>query len=93
MAGLFKSLFGGSGSGSQKHIASVAYNGYTITPSPRQVKNGWSTEGKISRTIGGELKTHHFIRADTTGDLEGAIELTLSKSRMTIDQLGDRIFE
>ena len=70
----------------------IEYEGFQIQPTPRQAKNGWTTEAVITREIEGELKTHHFIRADTTSDQNGAIELSVTKSKATIDQVGDRLF-
>ena len=70
----------------------IEYEGYRIQPTPKHAKNGWTTEAVITREIEGELKTHHFIRADTTSDQLGAIELSVTKSKATIDQVGDRIF-
>lgn len=70
----------------------VEYQGYRIQPAPRQAKNGWTTEAMITREMNGELQTHHFIRADTTPDQKGAIALSVTKSKATIDQVGDRIF-
>ena len=70
----------------------IEYQGYRIQPAPRQAKNGWTTEAIITREMDGELQTHHFIRADTTSDQKGAIALSVTKSKTTIDQVGDRIF-
>ncbi len=71
----------------------VEYQGYRIQPTPRQAKNGWTTEAIITREMDGELQTHHFIRADTTPDQRGASALSVTKSKATIDQVGDRIFQ
>ena len=91
MANFLKSLFGGGDKKALPEEAEV-YNGYTIQPAPQNVSGGWSTEGVISKEIGGELKSHHFIRADTCGDRDGAVQLTLTKARVLIDQAGDDIF-
>ncbi len=68
------------------------YQGYRIQPTPRQANNGWTTEAIITRELDGVLQTHHFIRADTSPDLQGAITLSVTKSKTTIDQVGDRLF-
>lgn len=95
MLGFLKNLFGGSPD-QQGNVASAEpateYNGYLIVPAPQKDAGGWSTEATISKTVDGEAKTHHFIRADKTGSREGAVDLTLNKCRQTIDQLGDRLF-
>ncbi len=70
----------------------IEYQGCRIQPTPRQAKNGWTTEAIITREVDGEVQTHHFIRADTSPNQEGAIVLSVSKSKTTIDQVGDRLF-
>ena len=92
MAGFLKSIFGGGKSNGASQAETLEYNGFSIQPTPRNVNNGWSTEAIITKEIDGEVHTHHFIRADTTAEQGAAVELTLSKARITIDQLGDKIF-
>ncbi|MCY3769814.1 MAG: HlyU family transcriptional regulator [Gammaproteobacteria bacterium] len=89
--GIIKSLFG-RGRGDSEEESSFEYQGFKIQLTPKQGNNGWSTEAIISKEVGGELKTHHFIRADTTGSKEGAMELITIKTRTLIDQSGERIF-
>ena len=78
--------------GADKTCDPVEYQGYRIQPAPRQVKNGWTTEAVITRETDGQLQTHHFIRADTAPDRNSAAALSITKSKTTIDQIGDRIF-
>jgi hypothetical protein len=92
MANFFKSLFGSENSKGSSQAEAIEYNGFSIQPTPKNVSNGWSTEAMITREIDGETQTHHFIRADTTASQDGAIELTISKAKITIDQLGEKIF-
>ncbi|MGI9316519.1 MAG: HlyU family transcriptional regulator [bacterium] len=93
MFGLLKNLLVGKSSESAaKSEPATTYEGFEIVPCPRDEGGGWTTEATITKTIDGELRTHHFIRADKTGSRDGAIELILNKSRQTIDQLGERIF-
>ena len=93
MFGFIKKMMAGSDS-EKPPVADppTEYSGFSIAPCPRQEGGGWSTEATISKEIDGEIKTHHFIRADKTGDREGAVTLTLNKCRMTIDQVGDDLF-
>ncbi len=70
----------------------MEYKGYVIVPAPRQESGGWTTEATITRDTDGETRTHRFIRADRSTSRESALELTLSKCRQTIDQLGEQIF-
>ena len=93
MLGFLKKMLGGDNS--EKPVVSdppTEYSGFSIAPCPKQEAGGWSTEAMITKEVERELKTHLFIRADKTGSQEGAVELTLNKCRMTIDQVGDRIF-
>ena len=93
MIGFLKSLFPGARSGqTELPEKTVEHNGYCITPCPKQTGNGWSTEATIKKEIKGEVKTHHFIRADSNTTKESAVQLVISKARTTIDQLGERIF-
>jgi len=90
---IIKNLLGGkSDESSAKSEPVTKYEGFDIVPCPKKEAGGWSTEATITKTIDGEVCTHHFIRADKTGSRDGAVELTLSKCRQTIDQLGQRIF-
>lgn len=70
----------------------VSYNGFQIVPMPHKSEAGWRVQAIISKELEGELKTHEFIRADTIGDRDGAIEMTISKAKRTIDEQGERLF-
>ena len=87
-----RGLLGGGESGGSKHEA-VDYQGYSIQPTPEQREGGWSTCGIISKTAGGETRSHRFIRADTSASEQGAVELTLRKARQLIDEQGDKLFD
>lgn len=71
----------------------VSYAGYTIVATPRKVAAGWTTEGNISKEIGGTLKSQHFIRVDTHGDRNDAISLSIQKAKKIIDEQGDALFK
>lgn len=70
----------------------VSYAGYTIVATPRQVETGWTTEGNISKEIGGVLKSQHFIRVDTHGDRNDAISLAIQKAKKIIDEQDEDLF-
>jgi len=70
----------------------VTYNGFQIVPTPRKSDAGWRVQAIISKELEGEVKTHEFIRADTISDRDGAIEMTISKAKRTIDEQGERLF-
>ena len=86
----------------------MEYDGFSITPCPRKVGGGWSTEAVIRKPVGGEsaggesvdgesaggeMKQHAFIRADVSTTREAAIALIISKAKTLIDQQRDRIFD
>jgi len=71
----------------------VSYAGYTIVATPRKVAAGWTTEGNISKEIGGTLKSQHFIRVDTHGDRNDAISLSIQKAKKIIDEQGGALFK
>jgi hypothetical protein len=48
--------------------------------------------GVIEKEIGGELKSHRFVRADRFPDEAQAAEFTLAKARQIVDQSGERLF-
>ena len=97
--GLFSRLFGG-GPGRAKPAAStrneakaVDYNGYRIVPAPIRQDTGWLTAGYICREIAGEMKEHHFVRADTLASQEAAEDHTILKARRAIDEQGEALFK
>ncbi len=97
MIKFLKGLLKGNGSERQPkkkatgEEAAVEYNGYSISPCPRNVGGGWSTEAIIRKEIDGEVKQHKFIRADTSADKEAAVSLIINKARTLIDQQGNTI--
>ena len=89
---LKKALGGGAGSREPEPADPVEHEGFTIVATPRKAGSGWSTEGRISKAIGGEAKEVHFIRADTSTSRDAAIALSVSKARKIIDEQGERVF-
>ena len=71
----------------------VDYKDFQIIAAPTPADQGWRVAGTITRAgADGETQTHNFIRADTVGDRDAAIEMTLRKARQTIDEQGERLF-
>lgn len=70
----------------------VEYNGYRIRPAPYASKARYQTAGTIEKEVGGELKEHRFIRAETHSSREEAIAFSIAKAKQIIDEQGDRIF-
>ena len=64
----------------------VEYEGCTIVPVPRKTGNGWTTEGDIEREVDGDVRSEHFIRAETHTDPEQAISHSITKAKRIIDE-------
>ena len=91
-----KKLFGGGNDSAAKAdnapAATEAYEGFTIHAMPYQENGQWQMRGVIEKEIGGELKSHRFIRADRFAGTTEALEMTFLKARQIIDQNGERLF-
>lgn len=87
---LFKKLFGGSDA--PKGPEPVLYNGFTIYPEPMKEPDGYRIAARIEKEIGGEVKTHHLIRADMLHSADQAADASVGKAKSMIDQMGDRLF-
>ena len=70
----------------------VEYKGFQILVEPRNTGGQFGVGARILKTVDGEAKEHRFIRADMLPSRESCAEVTLNKAKMTIDQLGDRLF-
>ncbi|MDX1488145.1 MAG: HlyU family transcriptional regulator [Acidiferrobacterales bacterium] len=70
----------------------VHYQGYTIVATPREVGAGWTTEGDITKEVGGIVKSQHFIRIDTHSNRSDAISFSILKAKKIIDEQGDVLF-
>jgi hypothetical protein len=89
-----KRLFGG---GSQPAAeagpaATAEHEGFMLKATPYQEQGQWQMCGVIEKEIGGELKSHRFVRADRFPDQAQAAEFTLAKARQIVDQMGERVF-
>lgn len=89
---LFGKLAGGSPAPA-KTGTPVEHEGFTITPAPRVEANQFYVAGTISKSVGGELREHQFIRADTHGDFDTACDHSVRKARQIIKEQGERIFK
>lgn len=87
-----KKLFGG-GAKAEPPAPASEHNGYTIRATPFQEGGQWQLCGVIEKEIGGEMKSHRFIRADRFPGRDDAVEMTFMKARQIIDQSGDRVFD
>lgn len=68
------------------------YEGCVIYPEPVRDGTRWRIAARIEKEIGGEVRAHRMIRADTLDSREDAASASAAKARMLIDQQGERIF-
>ena len=90
----FKKLFGG-GDKAQPAVKTeepIDYKGYAIIAAPMADGGQFRVAGSISKVFGDETKTHKFIRADVFADRAAAIEATVRKAQLIVDQSGDSVF-
>ncbi len=95
-SGLLGGLFGGKSDAKEGPAArgeGVDYNGFTIYPASCKSGAQWRTEGFIAKELDGDLKEHHFIRADTHSSREDADACAVIKAKRIIDESGERIFK
>ncbi len=87
-----KKLFGGAADAPAKPEPSETYNGFKITPVPMKEGSEYRISCRVEKELGGEMKTHHLIRADTLGSADAANAASIAKAKQLIDQMGDRLF-
>lgn len=87
---LFSKLFGGK-SGAAETEAEI-YEGFHLYIEPIKEPGGYRISARIEKEIGGEMKSHKMVRADVAQSLEEAQDLSLTKAKLFIDQMGDKIF-
>lgn len=91
--GFFAKLFGLSKVDSAQASAEpVEYKGYLIYVEPRSVGGQFGVGARIVLTNEEGERVHQFIRADQLPSRDSCTEVTLNKAKMTIDQLGERLF-
>jgi hypothetical protein len=88
---LLSRLFGGASAPAPEAEPEI-YKGYRIYPEP--VKEGalFRVAARIEKEIGGEIRTHRLVRADTCDSAETAAQISAGKARTMIDEQGDAIF-
>lgn len=86
-----KKLFGGGGGGANEPPVEE-YNGYKITLTPISEGDTYRVCALIEKEIGGEMRTHKLVRADTLGGLDAAREASFRKAKQVIDEQGDSMF-
>ena len=90
------SLFSGSGGGSPAAAPAPTkgedYKGFTIRATPFKESGQYQTCGTVEKEIGGEMKSHRFIRADRFASEKEAADFSLTKARQLVDEQGERLF-
>jgi len=87
---LFSKLFGGGGGKPAKDPE--VYNDFRIFPEPQSGAGGFRIAARIEKEVGGEVKTHHLLRADTVQSQEEAEAFSIRKAKQLIDEQGERLF-
>ncbi|MFW5834172.1 MAG: HlyU family transcriptional regulator [Pseudomonadota bacterium] len=95
MFGFLGKLFGGNQG--EKAPAThpgtaVEYQGFTILPEPFERGGQWQLAARITKTVDGETREHHLIRADLIADPTEAQSSAVTKAKRMIDEQGDGIF-
>lgn len=94
----WKKLFGGGGgddSGKSIEPAVVgeeSYKGFTIKAITMPAGSEYQLAGVIEKTVGGELKSYKFVRADRFSSKEDVVSFSLAKGRQIIDEQGEGMF-
>lgn len=95
MVGFLKKLFGGeeAADGAAKGARGdpVDYKGFTIEPAPYPEGGQHQLAGYISKTIEGEHREHHFVRADRFAAREEAERFAVVKAKQIIDEQGEAV--
>ncbi len=87
---LLSKLFGGA---AKPQPDPETYKGFTIIPTPIREGSRYRISARIEKEVGGAMKTHTLIRADTLDDPDAANQASLGKARQMIDEQGDRVFD
>ncbi len=99
MVSFLKKLFGmgggadAAGPDGAATAKSIEHDGFTIRATPYKDGGQYQLCGVIEKEIGGELKSHRYIRAEKFPGLDDAVEMTLSKGKQIVDQNGERVFK
>ncbi len=80
------------GSSKPEKAEPIVHKGFLIYPEPMKEGSVYRVCARVEKEIGGEMKSHRMIRADTAGSAEEATKATILKAKMMIDQQGESIF-
>jgi hypothetical protein len=82
----------GSGKTEGPEAATIEHEGYRIQPAAIREGGQYRLSALISKEIGGEMKQHRMVRADTFASAEDANNAALAKAKRLIAEQGERIF-
>ena len=89
---LLSRIFGSKSPSEPPKDISVEYQGLRIKPEPMKEAQGFRLCAVIEKEVGGEIKSHRLIRADTISDFDQCVEASIAKAKQMIDQMGERLF-
>lgn len=92
-SGLMALLGGTTTSKAEGKAEPVAYKGYLIYVEPQDRGGQFGISARITKGEGDAVREHRFLRADTIPSRETCEEITLMKAKVSIDQMGDRLFD
>ncbi|WP_191602377.1 HlyU family transcriptional regulator [Marinomonas algicola] len=87
-----KSLFTAGPAAPEKEEDPIDYKGFIIIPAPINEGGQHRVAATITKGEGDSQQIHKFIRSDLIAGRDECITVTINKAKMTIDQLGDRLF-
>ncbi len=87
----FKKLFGGDTSPPAPEPEE--YEGFNIYPKPVHEGGSYRLAARIEKDLGGQIKTHDLIRADTFRTADAAADAAVTKAKLLIDQMGERLLD
>ncbi|NWJ22842.1 HlyU family transcriptional regulator [Rhizobium sp. RM] len=99
MASFFSKILSAFGSGqpsdAPQKVAQVephAHGEYLIYPTPIKEGGQFRLAGRIEKKVGDETLVHDFVRADVFTSMDDAVEFTVRKAQLIIDQNGASLF-
>ncbi|GAA3853867.1 HlyU family transcriptional regulator [Celeribacter arenosi] len=91
--GLLSKLFGGaSDKGAKSKVEPQEHKGFLIYPEPKRAEGGYRIGARIEKEVGGEMRSHTMVRADTLASEDEASAASVHKAQIFIDQMGEGIF-
>ncbi len=88
-------LFGGGkadAAAPKGDVAAEDYKGFRIVPEPMKDGGQFRIAARIEKAVGGEVRVHKLIRADTMAGYDQAVAASVAKARQMIDEQGERMF-